>query len=163
MSRFGGLTGQIWNLGCAPRFTRRVSAKLIGVMVDHPVLRRMANKEELMKPPNRLKQWLFSPLWLLAGVLVFIVACGGAAATPEAAAPAATTAPAATAAPGATAAPAATAAPGAPAPTAAPAATAAPGAPAPTAAPGRYRGSHHCASGRRHVQDGHSALRPPYA
>ena len=85
-----------------------------------------------MKPPNRLKQWLFSPLWLLAGVLVFIVACGGAAATPEAAAPAATTAPAATAAPGA---PAPTAAPGAPAPTAAPAATAAPGAPAPTAAP----------------------------
>ena len=97
-----------------------------------------------MKPPNRLKQWLFSPLWLLAGVLVFIVACGGAAATPEAAAPAATGAPAATAAPGLprrrrprqrrrrqglpqpTAAPAATAAPGAPAPTAAPAATAAP-------------------------------------
>ena len=29
--------------------------------------------------------------------------------------------------------------------------------------PGRYRSSHHCASGRRDVQDGHSALRPPHA
>ncbi len=27
----------------------------------------------------------------------------------------------------------------------------------------RYRRSHHCASGRRDVQDGHSALRPAYA
>ena len=27
----------------------------------------------------------------------------------------------------------------------------------------RYRSPHHCASGRRDVQDGHSALRPPYA
>ena len=29
--------------------------------------------------------------------------------------------------------------------------------------PGRYRGSHHCASRRGNVQDGYSALRPPYA
>ncbi len=27
----------------------------------------------------------------------------------------------------------------------------------------RYRGSHHRATGRGNVQDGHSALRPPYA
>ena len=27
----------------------------------------------------------------------------------------------------------------------------------------RYRGPHHCATGRGNVQDRHSALRPPYA
>ena len=80
-----------------------------------------------MKASKSYKHWLFSPLWLLVGMVAIIVACGGdATATPSAAptaAPAATAIPAATAVPAATAAPAATAIPAA---TAVPAATAAP-------------------------------------
>ena len=84
------------------------------------------------------RRLLFSPLWLVTGILVVIVACGGTASTePEAAA---TTAPGATAAPQATAAPAATtAAPAATtraiSPTPTPAAVPATAVPRPTAAP----------------------------
>ena len=94
----------------------------------------MSNKDSSVEAHLWFKRWWFSPLWLVAGILVLIVACGDSAtATPEtaaAAAPAATAAPAAAAAP---AAPVATTRATSPTPT--PAAVPATAVPRPTAAP----------------------------
>ena len=43
-------------------------------------LLRIANEEEMMKATYWSRRFLFSPLWLVAGILVLIVACGDSAA-----------------------------------------------------------------------------------